>query len=175
MSPSTDATVDAAIGRRDVPMSADDLIGVWRLVEYFELDDTGATSEGPLGPDPQGLLMYGRDGHVAVSMMRTPHGPGPGWPDVPDGQETFMGYAGRWRLEGDGKVVHQVQVSAHPRQVGTEQVRDVVLDGDHLTLYGTRLTGDGRRMLRWRRVGPDEHLRPSSQPSQTSQAVRPGR
>lgn len=132
-------------------MSPDDVVGVWRLVAYFELDETGATSEGPLGPTPEGLLIYGADGHVAVSMMRAPDGPGPSWADVPDGGETFMGYAGRWRLDGD-KVVHDVQVSAHPRQVGTEQVRDVVLLDDELVLYGTRLDGAGRRMLRWRRV-----------------------
>jgi hypothetical protein len=137
----------------------DDLVGVWRLVAYFELDPTGATSEGPLGPAPEGLLMYGRDGYVAVSMMRTGNGPGGGsGPDAggpTDGQETFMGYAGGWRLAGD-TVVHRVDVSAHPRQVGTDQVRDVELDGDRLTLYGTRLDGLGRRKLEWRRVtGPD--------------------
>jgi hypothetical protein len=159
MSRSTDATLDGAVEPTGGGPSADDLVGVWRLVAYFELDDAGVTSEGPLGPAPEGLLMYGADGHVAVSMMRTPCGPGPAWPDVPDGQETFMGYAGRWRLAGD-QVVHQVQVSAHPRQVNTEQVRDVVLDGDDLTLYGTRLTGDGRRMLRWRRVVTDRQVDP---------------
>lgn len=132
----------------------DDLVGVWRLVAYFELDPTGTTSEGPLGPAPEGLLMYGRDGYVAVSMMRTGDGADPAAP--PNGRETFMGYAGGWRLAGD-TVVHRVDVSAHPRQVGTEQVRDVELDGDRLTLYGTRLDGLGRRKLEWRRVaGPGD-------------------
>jgi hypothetical protein len=131
--------------------TADALAGVWRLVAYHELDETGATSEGPLGPDPQGMLMYAPGGYVAVSMMRPQDGAATSTAPLGDGQETFMGYAGRWRLEGD-RVVHQVQVSAHPAQVGTEQVRDVVLDGDQLTLYGTRLSGHGRRMLRWRKV-----------------------
>ena len=132
-------------------MATDDLLGVWRLVAYFELDDTGATREGPLGPAPEGLLMYRGDGYVAVSMMRGRNGSGAGPAAPPAGQEAFMGYAGRWRREGD-TVVHRVEVSAHPRQVGTEQVRDVVLDGDRLTLYGTRLDGLGRRKLEWERV-----------------------
>lgn len=123
-----------------------DLVGVWRLVEYHELDEAGTASEGPLGPAPEGLLIYAQDGWVSVSMMR-----GPSDPPAADGAETFMGYTGRWWLKGD-QVVHEVLVSAHPGQVNTAQVRDVVLDGDDLTLYGTPLRGEGRRRLRWRKV-----------------------
>jgi hypothetical protein len=99
----------------------------------------------------------------AGAGLPTPAGP-------PGERESFMGYAGRWRLEGD-TVLHDVRVSAHPHQVGTEQVRDVVLDGDLLTLYGTRPNGDRpqRRMLRWQRVSPSDT--PSNPATPATQAT----
>lgn len=147
-------------------LATERLVGAWRLAAYHDVDEDGVTSEGPLGPDPEGLLLYEPGGFMAVSMMRTSSGPsGPsGGPSGPSDQyETFMGYAGRWRLDGD-RVVHRAEVSAHAFQLGIDQVREVVLattdEGDVLTLYGNRPAGDRpqRRMLRWRRAtaaGPD--------------------
>lgn len=133
------------------PPAAERLLGTWRLVSYVDVDPAGTTSEGPLGPAPAGLLHYLPDGHMAVSMMRTADSDAR---RASDQRETFMGYAGRWRLEGD-RVVHRAEVSAHAFQIGVDQVREVVLDGDELTLFGNRPNSDPpqRRMLRWRRVG----------------------
>lgn len=125
-------------------MRADDLIGVWRLVSFEEVDDTGATSRGPLGAEPLGRLIYTRDGHVSVNMMRGAD-PGP----VP-----YMGYAGTWHLDGDGsRVVHRIEVTPRPDWVGTEQTREATLEDDHLTLYArTHIGGvEHRRVLVWRR------------------------
>ncbi|MER6343673.1 lipocalin-like domain-containing protein [Streptomyces sp. NPDC001595] len=120
-------------------------VGVWELVGYHEVGADGSEAPGPLGTEPRGMLVYTADGHMTVSMMR-----GPG--DASAG-ETFMGYAGRWFLEGD-RMTHRVAVSAHPHLVGTDQLREVRLDGQDLLLSGTALIG-GRprnRRLRWRRV-----------------------
>lgn len=123
-------------------MRADDLIGVWRLVSFEELDDTGTTSRGPLGADPRGRLIYTRDGHVSVNMMRGTD-PGP----VP-----YMGYAGTWRLDGS-QIVHRIEVTPRPDWVDTEQTREATLQDDHLTLHArTRIGGtEHRRVLVWRR------------------------
>ncbi|MFJ8933008.1 lipocalin-like domain-containing protein [Streptomyces sp. NPDC102364] len=126
-------------------MRADDLIGAWRLVSFEELDDdTGATSEGPLGAGPCGRLIYTRDGHVSVNMMRGAD-PGP----VP-----YMGYAGTWRLDGS-RVVHRIEVTARPDWVGTEQSRKATLEDGRLTLWAeTHIEGvRHRRVLVWRRDG----------------------
>lgn len=148
------------------PPTAERLVGTWRLESYLDVDAAGTTSEGPLGPAPVGLLHYLPDGYMAVSMMRSPaaggdggHAGGSGGSggDDPAAQyETFMGYAGRWRLDGH-RVVHRAEVSAHAFQIGLDQVREVVLDGDELTLFGNRPNSDRpqRRMLRWRRARPD--------------------
>ncbi|GLZ38909.1 lipocalin-like domain-containing protein [Actinokineospora sp. NBRC 105648] len=119
-----------------------DLVGAWALAGYVEVDATGTESTGPLGEHPVGLLIYQADGHMSVSMMRT-GGAGP---------ETFMGYAGTWRLDGP-RVRHAVVVSAHPNQVDTELVRDIEGSGDVVVLHGSAVV-DGRavrRKLTWRR------------------------
>lgn len=133
-------------------LSEADFIGVWRLISNLDVDEDGTTSEGPLGPHPKGLLIYGGHGYMSVSMMRTGRlsgaSSGPGRPPT-----TYMGYSGTWRLVA-GVVVHEVQVSSHPRMVDTKQIREAVLDDDLLTLYATTLI-DGRtqrRVLSWQRA-----------------------
>ena len=121
-----------------------DVTGVWRLTAYFNIDDAGVTSEGPLGPDPRGLLYYAADGYMSVDMMR---------PDAARGAVGYMGYAGFWRVSGK-QMVHMIEVCSNPRWADTEQVRDMELAGDRLTLIGSALV-DGRsqrRILHWKRA-----------------------
>lgn len=141
--------------RPATPVPVGRLAGVWHLVSYFDLDDEGRRSPGPLGAAPAGVLVYTADGHMSVSMMRTdrrPAGPPSG---VAGRDETFMGYAGSWRLVGD-EIRHTVLVSAHPHLVGTELVREAALEGDLLVLHGTSLISGRaqRRVLTWRRAAP---------------------
>jgi hypothetical protein len=121
------------------------LTGVWRLREYTERDEDGVTRPGPLGERPDGLLIYEPTGFMSVSMMAR-------GPDATP--ESFMGYAGRWRLHGAGRVVHLVAVSAHPQMVGTAQEREFHVEGDALTLTGAAVisTKPLVRALRWERV-----------------------
>jgi hypothetical protein len=144
-------------------MNPADVVGVWRLVSYTESGPDGAVLAGPLGEAPEGLLVYTGGGHVTVSMMRTGEGPA---------AETYMGYAGRWRLEGE-VMTHHVQVSAHPRMAGTAQVRRAALEGATLRLSGTAVAPvagrNPERVLTWRRVESPADARP---PADT--AVRAG-
>ncbi|MEU0900711.1 lipocalin-like domain-containing protein [Streptomyces massasporeus] len=141
----------------DAPHPAD-LVGTWELVAFRELDDEGGgTSDGPLGPDAGGLLIYAPDGAVSVSMMRR-ESRYPGAPGPTGGQPrttAYMGYAGTWRLEGT-RLSHHVEVSTHTYQLGQDLEREVRLRGDRLDLIG-RAPVDGRyrrRMLTWRRRAP---------------------
>ncbi|GGL70688.1 hypothetical protein GCM10010129_12740 [Streptomyces fumigatiscleroticus] len=121
-----------------------DLVGVWRLVSFEELDETGAPGPGPLGARPAGCLVYTGDGHVSVHMTR-----GPG-----SGPAACLGYAGTWRLDGS-RVVHRVEITQRSDWVGTEQVREATLADGLLTLHArTRIAGvEHRRVLVWRRAG----------------------
>lgn len=132
-------------------MTTSDLTGVWRLVSFHDVDDEGNRHEGPLGPNPGGMLFYGADGHVAVNMMRAADGQAA---ERADGSpQGYMSYAGTWRRCGD-QVFHTITVAPDPRWLGTEQVRDLLLNGDRLTLYGNSLVGrPQRRILQWERIG----------------------
>lgn len=118
-----------------------ELAGVWGLVSFHTLDERGEAGPGPLGDHPTGLLFYSEDGHVAVHMM-----PAGGPPE-------YLSYAGTWRREGD-RVVHTLTVAARADWIGTEQTRQLALDGDRLTLTGSSLSTADRRVLVWRRLGP---------------------
>lgn len=140
-------------------MPASELAGVWRLVSFHDVDDEGNRGEGPLGPAPRGLLFYSADGYVSVTMMRAPdHGaPNHDAPDQEPGadggpRQDYMSYAGTWRRSG-GQVFHALTVAPDPGWLGTEQVRDLRLDGDRLTLTGNALSRPGRRILQWQRTG----------------------
>lgn len=128
------------------------LIGAWQLISNLDLDADGIASEGPLGPHPKGLLMYGERGHMSVSMMRTERlndaGPGPVRHPL-----FYMGYSGTWRLVNN-MIVHEVEVSSHLHMVNTKQIRKAVLSDDRLTLYATARIGRRltRRVLSWQRA-----------------------
>lgn len=117
-----------------------ELAGVWRLVSFHTVDEHGAVGPGPLGETPAGLLFYSADGHVAVHMM-----PAAGPPQ-------YLSYAGTWHREGD-RIVHSLTIAAEPDWLGTDQSRQLRLDGDRLTLTGTSLSTPDRRVLVWQRIG----------------------
>ncbi|MGH3932138.1 MAG: lipocalin-like domain-containing protein [Pseudonocardiaceae bacterium] len=140
-------------------MLTDNLIGVWRLVSYFDITEAGDIAEGPLGTAPRGLLIYHPHGYMSVSMMPSEHeavstSP-PGTAPVRTAPDmSYQGYSGKWRLVDDRLMVHEVEVSAHPHMVGTQQIREVVLEGDELRLYGNAVISEHplRRMLHWQRA-----------------------
>ncbi|RJQ81237.1 hypothetical protein D5S17_05720 [Pseudonocardiaceae bacterium YIM PH 21723] len=122
-----------------------DLIGVWRLRSFHDLDEYGGRLVGPLGEDPDGLLFYSVERHVSVTMARTDGGRGEG----PD----YLSYAGTWRREGN-LVFHHIRFAPDPDWVGTEQVRELTLDRDLLSLTGTGLRTPHPRVLVWQRMNP---------------------
>lgn len=146
------------------PPAPDDLVGAWRLESYLTVGADGALTAGPLGPEPTGLLLYGADHHMAVSMMRT---------DPAPAATRFMGYAGDWRLDGR-RLVHTVTVSSHAYLVGTDQVRDCALDGGLLTLTGSARTTEGTRrgVLTWRRADPADSADSADPSAMTMEETR---
>ena len=134
-------------------LSEKDVVGTWRLVAHYYLEDDGSTSEGPLGDQAEGLLIYHEDGHMTASMMRTkPATSQDGSPPATylGSADDFLGYAGRWRLN-DGVVVHDVSIGSHPRVVNTQQIREIQLHDGHLRLR-RRLGGPHAYVVMdWRR------------------------
>lgn len=142
-------------------MSENDLIGAWRLVSCLNIDESGNTSEGPLGARPRGLLIYSANGYMSVSIMRSdqnikfwnsPRESSSSASENP--QMNYIGYSGKWRLENGAAIVHEVEVSAHPQMVDTEQFREMTLYKNQLTLYGDAVISERplRRVLNWQRA-----------------------
>lgn len=137
-------------------LSEKDLSGAWRLVAHFYLEDDGSTSEGPMGNNADGLLIYHDDGYMAASLMRaerltSDNGNPP--PTYLGSADDYLSYSGRWHVRGD-TVVHQVFLGSHARVVNTEQVREVTLNGEELRLL-RRLGGPHDSVVMdWRRAAP---------------------
>ena len=121
-----------------------ELVGTWRLVDYVLTAD-GSQSH-PWDGDAAGLLIYAADGHMSVSV------------DQPDGSggRRHLTYCGRLERRGDENL-HTIEISSDPDLVGTVQHRDVMLDGDTMTLRSspTLAFGPGSAAdIVWRRATP---------------------
>ncbi|MFT4624438.1 MAG: hypothetical protein ACI8PZ_003097 [Myxococcota bacterium] len=140
------------------------LIGAWILDEFHIRYADGRPDRHPFGPDAAGLLIYTESGHVTAVLSRADR-PALGASRLEtasrtpaaaraDAFDSYLSYAGRWRLEGD-VVVHVVDWALVPDLVGQEQRRTVALDGDALVLSYTlaaRSGVDRHYRLTWRRA-----------------------
>jgi hypothetical protein len=142
-------------------LSAQALVGAWRLVDWIiEYPATGRVTQ-PFGSGAQGLLLYTADGHMSA-VLQAKARPAFRTTDlraVADAEKasafgSYLHYAGRWRVEGDC-VVHEVDFSMNPNLQGTRQVRSAALVGDVLELTAEESLGAGparRHRLAWRRA-----------------------
>jgi hypothetical protein len=120
------------------------LIGVWSLADWRRIDGGAAQ----FGESVVGKLCYERGGFVSAFLMRTDWGTtgpasGPG----------FMGYAGRWRVEG-AEVRHAIEFASIPEWVGTTLVREWSFTPEGILVLLTPWRGHGekrtRDQLSWR-------------------------
>ena len=109
----------------------DALIGAWHLVR---IDAPGAEANAAPAPQPKGMLIYTRDGHMSVQLMY------PKSADSPDNEYVVGGYEasfGSYDLD-DAKhiVTHHVQGSV---------TRDLLVGKDLPRVY--QLTSDGHLII----------------------------
>jgi Lipocalin-like domain len=118
-------SVAGALHTRRVPT---DLTGVWKLVSWRRITGDGTVSH-PLGDDASGILVYTRDGRMAVQLAAA--GRPPLATDDPLGGSereraaayaTCLAYFGRYEVRGD-EVVHWIDESLYPNWSGAEQTR----------------------------------------------------
>lgn len=118
--------------------------GTWLLVAWRRIASDGSVSF-PLGPDPQGLLTYTRDGYMSIVMVST------GRPSIAGGDplggdiearaqaySTCLAYTGTYVRNG-ATVIHYVDQSLYPNWSGTEQPRSITdRDGQLVLTTPTR-------------------------------------
>ncbi len=136
------------------------LVGTWRLVS-FHLKTLDGQLTYPYGPDAVGYYIFSASGHMSVAIMpahRLKFAVG----DIMGGSteekvaaaETFIGYSGKYEIQGDKLVVHP-DISFFPNWVGVDQVRLWELEGNRMTLSTPPLLVRGLQQtarLVWERV-----------------------
>lgn len=136
---------------------ASELVGTWRLVEFWDRDSTPAPKRYPYGERPTGYFVYAPSGHVAILIQQGPTPPvirperGEAWFRDASPEElraivaAFRAYFGTYRVEREHAVViHQVEGDSRGLYTGTLQRRRFRLVGDSLVI-GNDTTG--RRVL----------------------------
>ena len=141
------ATQAASTGIRE------QFIGTWRLVSI-------ESAESRLfGDRPVGMLMYDADGNVAVQIMRNPRpdlASGPAFPAAKEVQVAYKGYYayyGTWELnEEKGIIIHHLEGSLRPGDVGKDFVRAYKFTGDQLALTPVEDLQASNSCLTWQRA-----------------------
>ncbi len=122
------------------------LLGTWKLVEFAGTIDGQAVT-----PLNAGRLTYDASGQVSLHMMVQER---PKFTSDKKRQSTkdeakvafdgYVAYFGRYRVnEADGVVIHSIEGSIFPNEIGKESIRFYELTGDRLTLRVTSLV-DGK-------------------------------
>lgn len=130
--------------------SAADLVGTWRLVEYWDAPD-GGQKQYPFGEHPLGFFVYDRAGNVLIQIARNPQPSRVsqeqrarlGATELVAMIEGYVAYFGTYTIDAArGVVIHHVTADVRREYTGTDQPRPFRLDGDVLTI------GDSRKWLR---------------------------
>lgn len=140
------------------------IVGTWKMTgaETRVVDGSGPTTL-PRGQSPAGYIIYDAQGRMYVQIMNSaetrpaPKGPVP-MPEQEQAQAytSYTAYYGRYTIdENDQSVVHHVEGSLNPRNIGNAMKRFVEVSQDRLSLntFATGPDGKERVTLRmWERV-----------------------
>lgn len=128
------------IGSLSSPALAEptDLYGTWKLINFQrKIVETGQVEE-VFGRSPTGFLNYGPDGRMIVIIVRDQRTKPASLQDLTDPlrAELFKGliaYAGTYTFDGKS-VTHHIDASWNEVWTGTDQTRDVTIQGDRILL-----------------------------------------
>jgi hypothetical protein len=140
------------------------IIGTWRMTgaETRVVDGSGPTTL-PRGKAPAGFIIYDAQGRMYVQIMNSEEtrpartGAGPMTEkEQAQAYSSYTAYYGRYTIdENDQSVVHHVEGSVNPRNIGNAMKRFVEVSQDKLSLntFAKGQDGKARVTLRmWERV-----------------------
>lgn len=124
------------------------IVGSWRVMSYeLEFQD-GSERRFPLGPRPNGYLVFGADGRMMAYLEADARKAPQSDEERAAAYRTMMAYTGKYRVQGD-KWITAVDGAWNVEWRGTDQARSFTLSGDRLTvvaqwnrnaLYGGKMT-----------------------------------
>ncbi len=141
-----------------------DIVGCWKLERILRERNGVLERNDNFGDNPSGFLYYTAENRVAVTIASggRPDGSvthanrrGASTEDLAAAALTFDAYSGRYSLISPDQIVHHVEVSLFQKDVGTDLVRGISIEGDLLTIFPPDLMVDMqpvKRRLEWRRV-----------------------
>ncbi|MBT2373064.1 lipocalin-like domain-containing protein [Pseudomonas fluorescens] len=145
-------------------LTKDALVGAWALLSFTETNSTTGVESFPMGPDPQGILLYTADGYMSAQLCTTSRDGfrsndmylGTGAEYMASGK-TYLAYSGPYHFdERTGVLEHEMAVSFFPNWAGQRQVRSASLYEDLLYLATvTPMSFNGSMktaQLVWRRI-----------------------
>ena len=128
-----------------------DLVGTWRIVEFWNRSSGDAPKQYPYGEHPVGYIVYDNTGHVFVEMAseRQPSRLTPqqlrvaSREDLLATMDAYVAYFGTYTVDtARSVVVHHVEGDVRREYIGTDQDRPFQLSRDELRI------GDGKTWLR---------------------------
>lgn len=139
------------------------LIGSWKLVSIETIRPNGEIIYDWMGRQPTGLTVYESAGRMSVQIMRDPR---PTFDSNDNAKATpeekaraydgYYAYYGTYQVnEAESTVMHHVQSSLRPTEVGIDYQRYFKLSGDRIVLTTTRYQEAGEQRTNrptWERV-----------------------
>ena len=115
-----------------------DLYGTWRLVSDISTLVTTGEHSDLYGPAPLGFLTYMPDGRMSAILCDSSRPKPSDLAKVTDEERlklyrTMNAYAGTFALVGS-TVTHHIEISLNGTWTGTDQVRQLTLEGDTLII-----------------------------------------
>jgi hypothetical protein len=124
------------------------ILGTWRLRSTKAVDDDGKALPPPLGPSPNGVVVFQADGRMYSVICD-------GRAEVPAGeQRVFISYTGNYTFDGE-TLSTRVDAASDPGRVGGDQVRKVRFENGGMVLAPPRRLFAGvmqHQELFWERV-----------------------
>jgi hypothetical protein len=147
------ATGGLLLATGGMALEREELYGTWRLMSYTRQLPGGEKADS-FGNAPRGILNYGRDGRMFAMIVKDER------PKVADSAKptdeelaglfkTMVAYGGTFTFDGR-KVAHHVDISWNGTWTGTEQIRDIRIEGGKL--YITNAQPDFVSFLIWEKV-----------------------
>ena len=127
------------------------IVGTWKLVAAAARDRDGKPLPEPYGGKGLGRVMFTADGRMMAVTCD-------GRTDLPPATErAYSSYIGSYRFDG-ARLVTRVDGASDPSRIGSDQVRGVRFEGEHMVLSPPprpSAGGEEYRELTWERIAEE--------------------